>query len=367
MEENINKSIGKKVLDFIIKTMNGMAYGLFSTLIVGTILATISSFFKETSYIGQILLTVAKFLQNMTGLGIGLGVAWSLKLDGLKLISLTAVGALSSYLNINIYQPLLSQFQSLSLRIGDPLTIYLVVIGTYLVINYVLRKKTPVDIVVIPFTTILIGIIFTSILNFPISYVTKFIGYIVGVATKYQPFIMGIVISVIMGMALTAPISSAAIAAMIFTVTDSTQNPEAIALAGGAALVGCSVQMVGFAVMSIKDNKIGTVISIGIGTSMLQFKNILKKPVIWLPTIIVSAILGPVSTCLLKLECTGSSAGMGTSGLVGQIGLYSQMGSTWQTWVGILGLHIIIPAVLVFVIDKIFRKLQIIKPGDLLI
>lgn len=363
--ENENKvTKGKIILNFIIKTMNGMAYGLFSTLIVGTILATIGRFFSDTSYIGRIIVETAKFLQNMTGIGIGLGVAWSLKLDGLKLISLTAVGGIASYLNINIYQSNIEQLSNLSLRIGDPLTIYLVIIGTYLVFNLILKKKTPVDIVLIPFTTVLIGIVFTSILNYPISYVTKFIGYIVGVATEYQPFLMGIIISVVMGMALTAPISSAAIASMILSVTDATTNPDAIAIAGGAALVGCSVQMVGFAVQSIRDNKIGTVISIGIGTSMLQFKNILKKPIIWLPTIIVSAILGPISTCVLKLKCTGSSAGMGTSGLVGQIGMYSEMGATWQTWVGIFALQIIIPAILVFITDCIFRKFDLIKEGD---
>lgn len=365
MEEKISKS--KIVLNFVIKTMNGMAYGLFATLIVGTILATIGGFFKDSSYIGKLIITVAKFLQNMTGVGIGLGIAWSMKLDGLKLIAITAVGGIASYLNLNIYNPSINEFANLGLRIGDPLTIYLVVIGTLLVSNLILKKKTPVDIVIIPFTIVLIGMVFTLILNYPISFVTKSIGYIVGVATEAQPFIMGIVISVVMGMALTAPISSAAIAAMILTVTETTQNPEAIAIAGGAALVGCSVQMVGFAIQSIRDNKIGTVISVGIGTSMLQFKNILKKPIIWLPTIIVSAVLGPISTCVLKLQCTGSSAGMGTSGLVGQIGMYSQMGSTWQTWVGIFGLHIILPAVLVFVIDAIFRKYNLIKPGDLTI
>lgn len=365
MEEKISKS--KIVLNFIIKTMNGMAYGLFATLIVGTILATIGGFFKDSSYIGKLIITVAKFLQNMTGVGIGLGIAWSMKLDGLKLIAITAVGGIASYLNLNIYNPSINEFANLGLRIGDPLTIYLVVIGTFLVSNLILKKKTPVDIVIIPFTIVLIGMVFTLLLNYPISFVTKSIGYIVGVATEAQPFIMGIVISVVMGMALTAPISSAAIAAMILTVTETTQNPEAIAIAGGAALVGCSVQMVGFAIQSIRDNKIGTVISVGIGTSMLQFKNILKKPIIWLPTIIVSAVLGPISTCVLKLQCTGSSAGMGTSGLVGQIGMYSQMGSTWQTWVGIFGLHIILPAVLVFVIDAIFRKYNLIKKGDLTI
>ena len=367
MSEENKISKKKLVLDFVIKTMNGMAYGLFSTLIVGTILATIGGFFNDSSYIGKILVSVAKFLQNMTGVGIGLGIAWSLKLDGLKLISIAAVGAIAGYLNINIYSPSIDEFSKLALRIGDPLTIYLVVIGTFLLSNFLLKKKTPVDIVLIPFTIVLIGTILTLILNFPISYVTKSIGYIVGVATEYQPFIMGIVISVIMGMALTAPISSAAIGAMILTISETTQNPEAIAIAGGAAVVGCSVQMIGFAVQSIRDNKIGTVISVGIGTSMLQFKNILKKPIVWLPTIITSAILGPISTCVLKLKCTGSSAGMGTSGLVGQIGTFSVMGSSWQTWVGIFGLQIIIPAILVFVIDYIFRKFNLIKPGDLTI
>jgi len=365
MEEKITK--GKQILNFIIKTMNGMAYGLFATLIVGTILATIGGFFSDSSYVGKLIVTVAKFLQNMTGVGIGLGIAWSMKLDGLKLIAITAVGGIASYLNLNIYNPSINEFANLGLRVGDPLTIYLVVIGTLLVSNLILKKKTPVDIVLIPFTIVLIGSIFTLILNFPISFVTKSIGYIVGVATDAQPFIMGIVISVVMGMALTAPISSAAIAAMILTVTETTQNPEAIAIAGGAALVGCSVQMVGFAIQSIRDNKVGTVISVGVGTSMLQFKNILKKPIIWLPTIIVSAVLGPISTCVLKLKCTGSSAGMGTSGLVGQIGMYSQMGSSWQTWVGIFGLQIILPAVLVFIVDAIFRKFELIKPGDLTI
>ena len=358
------QKISKKILDFVIVTMNGMAYGLFATLIVGTILATIGGFFKDSSYIGKLIITVAKFLQNMTGVGIGLGIAWSKKLDGLKLIAITTVGGIASFLNLNIYNPLMSEFANIGLRVGDPLTIYLVVIGTLLATNLILKKKTPVDIVLIPFSIVLIGVIFTLILNYPISFVTKTIGYIVGVATDAQPFIMGIIISVIMGMALTAPISSAAIAAMILTVTEGTQNPDAIAIAGGAALVGCSVQMVGFAIQSIRDNKIGTVISVGIGTSMLQFKNILKKPIIWLPTIIVSAVLGPISTCVLKLQCTGSSAGMGTSGLVGQIGMFSQMGSSWQTWVGIFGLQIFLPAILVFIIDYIFRKYNLIKEGD---
>ena len=166
-----------------------------------------------------------------------------------------------------------------------------------------------------------------------------------------------------MGMALTAPISSAAIAAVVFTSADPSVG---LLIASGAAVVGCSTQMVGFAIQSRKDNPIGTVISIGIGTSMLQFKNIIKKPIIWLPTIIASAILGPISTCWLKLQCMGASAGMGTAGLVGQIGTISSMGvNSWQAWVGIFVLQIALPAILVFFIDLLFRKLNLIKEGDL--
>jgi uncharacterized membrane protein len=184
---------------------------------------------------------------------------------------------------------------------------------------------------------------------------------------------MGIIVAVLMGMALTAPISSAAIGAMVFTLPAGVTISEALAnsqtsglvIASGAACVGCCCQMIGFAVMSRKDNNIGTVISVGIGTSMLQFKNIIRHPIVWLPPIIASAILGPVSTCWLKLVCMGSSAGMGTSGLVGQIGTFSSMGNTWQTWVGIFGLEIILPAIVVFGIDVLFRKFGLIKEGYL--
>jgi len=196
--------------------------------------------------------------------------------------------------------------------------------------------------------------------------------WLVNVGTKTAPLLMGAIVAVLMGMALTAPISSAAIAAMVFNIGDVPLNEaitmseySGLVLASGAAVVGCSCQMIGFAVQSRKDNSIGMVISIGIGTSMLQFKNILKKPIIWLPTIIASAILGPISTMWLKLICIGSSAGMGTAGLVGQIGTFSSMVNTWQTWVGIFGLQIILPGILVYAIDLLFRKLNLIKDGDL--
>lgn len=346
----------KKLLDFLIVTLNGMAYGLFATLIIGTIIATIGGFFKSGTSINKIITEIANCLKLITGAGIGIGIGLALKQDGLKLISIGMVGQLASYLS-NDY----------GFKIGDPLTIYLVVIFTVLLVKLVLRNKTPVDIILVPLYTILVGSILTLILSYPVGLITKGIGNFIGVATSLQPFLMGIIISVVMGMALTAPISSTAIAASIFVLAEDA-SAEAIAginLASGAAIVGCCCQMVGFAIMSRKDNSIGMVISIGIGTSMLQFKNILKKPIIWLPTIIVSAILGPIATCVLKVSCMGSSAGMGTAGLVGQFGTYASMGNTLNTWIAILGLEIIAPLILVWILDIIFRKFNLIKENDL--
>ncbi len=370
-EQKIQKpKQSKQILDFIIKSMNGMAYGLFATLIVGTILNTIGGFFADGSYIRGLIQLIAKILQNLTGMGIGLGVAMALKKDGLKLIALTAVGAIAAYFsvsgasNINIFSPDATIFTDYAsfMKPGDPLTIYIVVIVASLLIDLILRKKTSVDIIIIPLLTIIIGVILTLLVNQPLYYVTKGVSWIVEFATERQPFIMGIVVCVVMGMALTAPISSAAIAYMIFSGT----NP-AIAIAGGAAVVGCSTQMIGFAVMSRKDNKIGTVLSVAFGTSMLQFKNIVKKPIIWLPTIIASAILGPISTCIIKVQCLKADAGMGTAGLVGLIGTYNAMENSWQMWVGIFGLQIVAPIILVWIIDVIFRKYKLIVPGDLTI
>lgn len=374
----------KPVLNFLMTTLNGMAYGLFATLIVGTIFGTIGTLFgygAESSKFCEFMLHlfnghnnfigISKVLQFITGAGIGIGIALALKLDSLKAIVLAAVGEIAACTSLSTKffdAPEAYDHLSFTLQIGDPLTIYLVCIGVALLMKLVLTKKTPVDILIIPLFGVSTGILLSLGLRYPAICVTYAIQWLVNAGTTVVPFIMGIIVAVLMGMALTAPISSAAIAFMIF-ILPSGANPgdyQGLVLASGAAVVGCSCQMVGFAVQSRKDNNIGTVISIGIGTSMLQFKNILKKPVIWLPTIIASAILGPVSTCWLKLSCLGSSAGMGTAGLVGQIGTISSMGvDKWQTWVGIFGLQIIAPALLVFALDLLFRKLNLIKEGDL--
>ena len=362
--EEKKESKGKKVLDYIIKTMNGMAHGLFSTLIIGTIIGTIGGFFNEESYVYQVLTSVASLLKNLTGIGIGLGIGLSLKFDGLKLISIGAAGAISTFMSgtWSVVDGVIDHFNytNFGFKIGDPLTVYVVVIAICLLIPLVLRKKTPVDIIIVPLFSIVSSLIITLLICMPISWLTTVVGAFINKATELHPFIMGIIIAVLMGMALTAPISSAAIAAS-FGITG---------LAGGAAVVGCCVQMLGFAVMSRKDNKIGTVISIGIGTSMLQFKNIVRKPIIWLPTIIVSAILGPITTCLFKTLCVPSGAGMGTSGLVGIFGVINEgaMGSTLQVWLLNVGLGLVVlPIILVYIVDFVFRRFNFIKEGDLIV
>lgn len=392
MEE---KKKENKVLDFFTKTLNGMAYGLFATLIVGTIFGTIGTLFNygagnsfcdfmTSLFNGHVTesgkwIGISNILQCITGAGIGVGIALSLKFDPLKTIVLAVVGEIAActslstsfITNASTWDHLAFKFQ-----IGDPLTIYLVCIAVALAMKYVLVKKTPVDIILIPLFGVAVGTIVSLGVRYPAIAVTYGIQWLVNSGTQTLPFFMGVIVAVLMGMALTAPISSAAIAAMIFLLPEGMTVAQALAdpnysgltLASGAAVVGCSTQMVGFAVQSRKDNKVGMLISIGIGTSMLQFKNIIRKPVVWLPTIIASAILGPISTMWLKLTCMGSSAGMGTAGLVGQIGTIASMGvSSWQAWVGIFGLQIIMPALLVFAIDLLFRKFGWIKEGDLIV
>lgn len=335
------------LLDYLIKTMNGMALGLFSTLIIGTIIETIGKFLPKGE-VYTVLQNVSGLLKTLMGLGIGVGIAFVLKLEGLKLISAACAGVISAYMSGTV-----------GYKIGDPLVTYFVVIGTIELVNLILTKKTPVDIIIVPFITVIIATIITLAINRPVSFVTTGIGQFVEEATNLQPFLMGIVISVVMGMALTAPISSAAIAFAI-ALGGSTGG-----ISGGAAVVGCSVQMIGFAVMSRKDNNIGTVISVGIGTSMLQFKNIMRKPIIWLPTIIVSAILGPIATLVFGTLASKVGAGMGTSGLVGPIDTLTQMNGSTMGWLSVILLMFVLPIILVWIIDEIFRKKGWIVKGDL--
>lgn len=381
-EEPQKESIGKKILNYLVKTTNGMAHGLFATLIIGTIIGTIgllfsygnNSFCKTmTNILGNSGKSgVSYVLQVLTGAGIGVGIALALEMKPLQAIVMAASGEVAAYFSLSTKFVTNNGILSDGIKVGDPLTIYFVCIAVALAMKYVLRKKTPVDVLIIPLFGILVATTASILMRYPAIYVTFGIQWLINSGTNTVPFIMGIVVAVLMGMALTAPISSAAIGAMIFTLPAGMSVVDALAssdyhglvIASGAAIVGCCCQMVGFAIQARKDNSAGMVISIGIGTSMLEFKNILKKPIIWLPTIIASAILGPISTCWLKLACIGSNSGMGTAGLVGQIGTFISMGNTWQAWVGVFGLEIVLPAVLVFGIDLLFRKFKLYGEGD---
>lgn len=356
---------GKRVLSFLMTSLNGMAYGLFATLIVGTIIETLAKYLLNFDIpaiksLQTIFIGASGAIKLVTGAGIGAGIALALKYDLLKIIVLSTVGQVAGFMSLSANN--IKFFAPGAAGVGDPLTIYLVVIAVALLMKVILVKKTPVDILIVPLFGVVFGIIVTLLVRVPSIYVTEIIRTIIDKATLTLPFFMGIIVSVVMGMALTAPISSAAIAALVFSGTG-----EGLEIASGAAVIGCCTQMIGFAIQSRKDNNIGMVISIGIGTSMLQFKNILKKPIIWLPTIIASAILGPISTCWLKLKCIGegNNSGMGTAGLVGVIGTFNSMGYNLINAIIIIMMEIILPAVLVFVIDLIFRKFKLIKDGDL--
>lgn len=329
--------------NFILTSMNGMVYGLFATLIVSVILQTGANFFPEGDVIRTTITQWVALVRTLQGAAIGVGIAYALKLQGLKLISSVILGGLAATTGVG----------GLVTR-ADPVTIYLVVVFSLIVIEAIFRKSSTFDIFFIPLIAILLGWAFTITLFPPINEFTTWLGVVIQEATSLQPLLMGIVISVLMGIILTSPFSSAAIAAAI----------QISGIAGGAALIGCTVNMVGFAVQGRKSNSIATTLSVGLGTSMLQFKNILKKPIIWLPTILVSALLGPVATMLILTEVNGIGAGMGTSGLVGQFATLTTMGNTFEAWLSILVLQIGLPMVLVYGVDLLFIKLKLYTAKD---
>lgn len=343
----------KKILNFLVTSTNGMALGLFSTLIVGVIISQIGSIISSSN----VLISLGNLLKSLMGVGIGVGIATALKCDGIIILGAGATGAIGSFMPAS-YD--LSVYRDKFLSNNQPLLAFISTVSALLLIKLIFQKKTPVDLILKPLTMCAIAFVFTYIFAFPINFLMVQLNSFISWATEITPFFMGILISAIMGICLTLPISSAAIAMSI----------HLSGIAGGAAVVGCCTQMVGFAVQSIYDNNAGGVISIGVGTSMLQFKNILKKPIIWLPTIIASMIMGPISTMVFKIQCNQEGAGMGTSGLVGQFGTIAEMSassnfSTWQIWLFMILAEIIIPILLVFGIDLIFRKFNLIKKGDL--
>lgn len=337
----------RRIKPFIMTTMNGMVYGLFATLIIGVIFQQ----FGRLLGIELIEVTLYGTLRGLMGVGIGIGIALSLKMEGLKMVVASVMGGIATSFKVTFEAGIVPGYN------GDPVTTYLVVIFGILLMNQILRKRTPVDILIVPLTGSLLAVLLTLIISAPISYIISLIIAFLTVSTTLLPIPMSIIVAIAMGMLLTSPLSSAAIAFILLSTPD-------LGIAGGAAVIGCTVQMIGFAVQSRKDNNIGMVLSIAFGTSMLQFKNIIRKPIIWLPTIIASGILAPFFYLFLKTEVISFGAGMGSSALVGQLQTLDYMGYSLNAWLSV-AFMIIGAAVLVFFIDLFFRKMNWIVDGDL--
>ena len=345
---------------YFIDAMGAMAQGLFCTLLVGTILNTLGQQFG-IGFLTRIIVTVGKgegavgytiggLASAMVGPGIAVAIGFALHCPTLVLFSLIPVGFAANAMG----------------GAGGPLAVYVVAIVAA-ECGKLVAKETKIDILVTPIVTVLVGVGFAALIAAPVGTAASAVGQAIMWATELQPFFMGIIVSVVIGVALTLPISSAAICAALGLT----------GLAGGAAVAGCCAQMVGFAVMSFRENRWGGLAAQGLGTSMLQMGNIVRNPRIWIPPTLAAAITGPVATCLFRLEMNGApvSSGMGTCGLVGQIGVYTgwvndvasgaKAAVTGMDWLGLVLISFVLPAVLTWLIAIPLRKWGWIKDGDL--
>ena len=343
-----------------IDALGAMAQGLFCTLLVGTILNTIGQQFG-IGFLNEVLVTLGKgegavtytiggLISAMVGPGIAVAIGFALKCPPLVLFSLIPVGFAANALG----------------GAGGPLAVYVVAVIAA-ECGKLVSKETKIDILVTPIVTNLVGIGLASLIAAPIGAAASAVGTAIMWATDLQPFFMGMLVSAIIGIALTLPISSAAICAALGLT----------GLAGGAAVAGCCAQMVGFAVMSFKENKWGGLVAQGVGTSMLQMPNSVKNPRIWSPPTVASLITGPLATCVFRLQMNGAavSSGMGTCGFVGQIGVYTgwvndmaagtKAAITPMDWIGLVLICFVLPAILSWVFCEILRKVGWIKENDL--
>ncbi|MBQ3964751.1 MAG: PTS sugar transporter subunit IIC [Firmicutes bacterium] len=344
-----------------IDALGAMAQGLFASLLIGTILNTIGTQFhigwltQIVATVGGVDYTVGGLASAMSGPAMAIAIAFALQAPPLVLFSMTAVGFAANALG----------------GAGGPLAVlFVAIIATEF--GKAVSKETKIDILVTPIVTILIGIGLSALIAPGLGKLASYVGNLIMWATDLQPFLMGIIVSVVVGMALTLPISSAAICAAL----------SLTGLAGGAAVAGCCAQMVGFAAMSFKENRWGGLISQGIGTSMLQMPNIIRNPRIWIAPTVTAAITGPIATCLFKLQMNGApiNSGMGTCGFCGQIGVWTGWVSpseaalergaeailpTGFDWIGLFLISIILPAILAPLINAACRKLGWVKDGDL--
>lgn len=343
-----------------VDALGAMAQGLFCSLLIGTILNTLGTqlhiealtnvIFTIGTGEGAVSYTLGGLASLMSGAAMAVAIGYALQAPPLVLFSLVTVGFSANALG----------------GAGGPLAVlFIAIISTEL--GKLVSKETKIDILVTPLVTIVVGVALSALIAPAIGTAAKSLGEVIMWATELQPFLMGILVSVIVGVALTLPISSAAICAS-FLLTG---------LAGGAAVAGCCAQMVGFAVMSFRENRWGGLISQGIGTSMLQMGNIVKNPKIWIPPTLTAAITGPIATCIFELEMNGPpiSSGMGTCGMVGQIGVYTgwvndieagtKAAITGMDWLGLILISFILPAVICWAIGLLCRKIGWIREGDL--
>jgi uncharacterized membrane protein len=333
-----------------IKALGAMAHGLFASLLIGTIINTLGS------QLGlPVLNKIGGFATSVTGAAMAVSIGYSLGAPPFVLYSLAAVGQAANSLG----------------GAGGPLAVFFIALIAVF-FGKLVSKITPIDLIVTPFVTIVAGVTAAFFLAPPIGRIASAFGVAIMWATNMQPFFMGILVSAIVGIVLTLPISSAAVCAALGLV----------GLAGGAALAGCCAHMVGFAVASYRENKVGGLLAQGLGTSMLQVPNLMKKPVLWIPPVVASIVNGPVATVVFKLKQNGPpiSSGMGTSGMVGPIGVITGWFTPSEAavkmneaamfpgavdWIGLLMVAIVIPVVISLLVSEIMRKKGSIKDGDL--
>lgn len=330
---------------YFVDALGAMAQGLFASLLIGTILSTIGQQFGI-----EVLVTIGAFATAVMGPAMAMAIGYSLKAPTYVLLSLAAVGYAACQAG----------------GAGGPLAVYFIAVIAC-ECGKLVSKITPIDLIVTPIVTILVGGLLSVFVAPYISIAASAVGNAIMWATELQPFLMGMLVSLIVGAALTLPISSAAICAALGLT----------GLAGGAALAGCCANMVGFAVCSFRENKWGGLVAQGIGTSMLQMGNIVKNPRIWIPALVASIVNGPIATCLFKLQMNGAavSSGMGTCGFVGQIGVYTgwvndiaagtKTAITAVDWIGLIVVSFIVPAVIAWLVSLLLRKINWIKFGDM--
>lgn len=328
------KDVNITIKTYLIDALGAMAFGLFASLLIGTIFGTLGEKIQIPMY-RTMFNTIAEYCKSATGAALGVSIAYALHAPQLVLFSAATVGIAGNAL-------------------GGPVgALVSTVIATEL--GKLISKETRIDILVTPGVTIISGVLMAQFVGPGVSAFMTAFGNLVKTATEMQPFFMGILVSALIGIALTLPISSAAICIML----------GLDGLAGGAATAGCCAQMIGFAILSFRENGIGGLFAQGLGTSMLQMGNIVKNPKIWIAPTLASMVTGPIATILFRMENISTGAGMGTCGLVGPIGVYTAMDGGTQMWLGILLVCFILPAVLSFLFGEILRKINWIKDGDL--